>query len=123
VSGLEAVHAAFEEAVMHGDTKTASKADLEFHQRVLAYCQNSCLVEHVERVQARVILATYSTAWGSNQKIAVQEHSRILNALSAHDAIGAERAAVTHLTNLADRIRQEWRHRNGSASQEVPKTN
>jgi DNA-binding GntR family transcriptional regulator len=87
------------------------KADLEFHQRIQLRCGNDCLAEHLNRVQARVILATYSTAWSTDQHQAVAEHSAILSALRSGDAEAAGRAATTHLDNVATRIRAEWRRR------------
>lgn len=111
VSALEDVHARFERAVLEEDTRSAQKADLEFHQLVQAHCGNECLVQHLEQVQARVILAIYSTAWSSNQRQAVPEHARILGALTARDGEEAARAATVHLENLVERVRREWRRR------------
>lgn len=111
VTALEAVHGRFERAVVDGDTRRAQKADLEFHQLIQARCGNDHLVQHLERVQARVILATYSTAWSSNQRQAVPEHARILAALIGRDGEAAGRAATVHLDNLAERVRREWQRR------------
>jgi DNA-binding GntR family transcriptional regulator len=111
VAELQEVHARFEQAVELGDTVSAQKADLEFHQKVQARSGNDCLVEHLERVQARVILATYTTAWSSNQRQAVPEHARILAELVARDGEAASRAATLHLENLAQRLRHEWKRR------------
>ncbi|WP_051899232.1 GntR family transcriptional regulator [Sciscionella sediminilitoris] len=116
VAVLSDIHAEFDAAVRQADTTTAQRADLRFHQQVQAYCGNECLVEHLERVQARVILATYSTAWSSNQMQAVPEHARILSALSARDGEAAGRAATVHLENLAERVRREWRRRDSEES-------
>lgn len=111
VAVLRDIHAEFEAAVDKGDTRAAQKADLQFHQRIQGHCGNECLVEHLERVQARVILATYSTAWNSNQGHAVPEHARILDALLSRDGEAAGRAATVHLENLVERVRREWRRR------------
>jgi DNA-binding GntR family transcriptional regulator len=111
VAALEELHTRFGDAVQRGDTLTAQKVDLEFHQQIQARCGNECLVQHLERVQARVILATYSTAWSSNQRQAVPEHARILAALTDRDSEAAARAASQHLENLAERIRREWQRR------------
>ncbi|GAA3581226.1 hypothetical protein GCM10022222_77420 [Amycolatopsis ultiminotia] len=110
------IHAEFEKAVHQGDTRTAQRVDLRFHQQVQAHCGNDLLVEHLERVQARVILATYSTAWSSNQLQAVPEHARIVAALAARDGEAAGRAATVHLENLADRVRREWLRRDHEES-------
>lgn len=111
VEALAGIHTEFAAAVEAGDTRTALRIDFRFHQQIQAHCGNACLVEHLERVQARVILATYSTAWSSNQVQAVPEHAQILAALTARDGAAAERAAIVHLENLVARIRREWRRR------------
>ncbi|WP_211840745.1 GntR family transcriptional regulator [Saccharopolyspora hirsuta] len=113
---LSSIHAEFDAAVKRGDTRVARKADFQFHQQVQTHCGNECLVEHLERVQARVILATYSTAWSSDQTKAVPEHALILAALSARDGEAAGRAATVHLENLAERVRREWRRRDREES-------
>lgn len=111
VEVLQQLHDQFVEAVETSDTRTAQRVDLEFHQQIQARCGNDCLGEHLELVQARVILATYSTAWSSNQRQAVPEHARILASLADHDGEAAGRAATVHLENLSERIRREWSRR------------
>lgn len=111
VEVLQKLHNQFVEAVEASDTRTAQRVDLDFHQQIQARCGNDCLVEHLELVQARVILATYSTAWSSNQRQAVPEHARILASLVDHDGEAAGRAATVHLENLSERIRREWSRR------------
>ena len=111
IEALEAIHGRFSVAIAQGQTQEARTADLEFHQRIQNRCGNNCLVDHLNQVQAKVILAVYSTAWSSNQTQAVLEHKRILEALRNQDSEAAERAAVMHLENLMRRIRQEWKRR------------
>lgn len=108
---LERIQERFRLEVGRDDTTAARRADLEFHQRIQLRSGNATLIEHLNRVQARVILATYSTAWGTDQHQAVAEHASILSALQVGDAAAAEAAAVTHLDNLTGRIRAEWRRR------------
>jgi DNA-binding GntR family transcriptional regulator len=111
---LAKIHSRFAAAVHDDDPITARAVDLEFHQLIQSLCGNTCLVEMLERVQARVILATYSTAWSTNQRAAVAEHARIVSALENQDGDAAERAAILHLHNLVDRIRLEWKRRDAS---------
>lgn len=105
---LEQLQQGFERAVSRDDTKRARRVDLEFHQYVQARAGNDVLVDHLDRVQAQVILGTYSTAWGSDQHRAVDEHAEILKALVARDPADAEQAAVRHLQNLTGRLRSAW---------------
>jgi DNA-binding GntR family transcriptional regulator len=110
-AALAEVHERFGAAVSADDPRVARSIDLEFHQRIQSACGNGCLVESLERVQARVILATYSTAWSTNQRAAVSEHARILTALEQQDGEAAGKAATLHLHNLADRVKLEWKRR------------
>lgn len=112
---LGEVHARFVAAVDDDDPIAARKVDLEFHQRIQSLCGNGCLIDMLERVQARVIVATYSTAWSTNQRVAVAEHELILSALKSRDGVAAERAATVHLHNLVERIRLEWKRRDGAS--------
>lgn len=114
---LAEIHSRFAAAVNDDDPITARAVDLEFHQLIQSLCGNACLVEMLERVQARVILATYSTAWSTNQRAAVAEHARIVSALENQDGDAAERAAMLHLHNLVDRIRLEWKRRDAAGSE------
>jgi DNA-binding GntR family transcriptional regulator len=111
---LADVHASFASAVDNDDPVVARKIDLQFHQLIQSVCGNQCLIEMLERVQARVILATYSTAWSTNQRAAVAEHGRILSALQNQDGDAAQNAATLHLHNLVDRIRLEWKRRDST---------
>jgi DNA-binding GntR family transcriptional regulator len=108
VSKLEQIHGNFERAVSRDDTKRARRIDLEFHQYIQARAGNGVLVEHLDRVQAQVILGTYSTAWGSSQHRAVAEHADILRALATGNADEAEQSAVRHLHNLTGRLQAAW---------------
>lgn len=94
----------FEAAVQSADTVTARRLDLEFHSVIRDNCGNSLLVEDLRRVQARVIVATYMTAWVTAHEAAIEEHAAILAALEARDAAAAERAAIGHLERLIVRV-------------------
>ncbi|WP_020497510.1 GntR family transcriptional regulator [Sciscionella marina] len=110
LASLAQIHDQFRMAVEQDDTHTARQADLEFHRQVQLRCGNSCLVEHLDRVQARVILATYSTAWSPQQHQAVTEHAEILAALESRDGAAAGQLATAHIEHLIERIRVKWRH-------------
>jgi DNA-binding GntR family transcriptional regulator len=114
-AALSKIHERFSAEVAADDRRAAWKADLQFHQRIQAVCGNPFLLEMLELVQARVILATYSTSWSVNQRAAVSEHARIMAALENQDGEAAERAAILHLHNLTDRTRLEWKRRDAEA--------
>lgn len=108
LSALNAVHRRFTEAVSSGDTRGARAADLEFHQRLQAVSGNSVLVEHLQRLQSRVVVATYAAAWGGSQDQAVREHGLILAAVKDRDAVAARDAASSHVWNARERADREW---------------
>lgn len=94
----------FETAVQSADTVTARRIDLEFHSIIRNNCGNRLLVDDLRRVQARVIVATYVTAWVTAHEAAVGEHADILAAITARDPEEAERAAIRHLEQLIVRV-------------------
>lgn len=104
IAELRNLQTAFEEAVNADDTHRARRIDLEFHQRIQESTGNSWLMEELRRVQARVIVATYSTAWTSQQRHALGEHRGILAALADGAADHAERAAIEHIERLIGRV-------------------
>ncbi|MGV0853723.1 GntR family transcriptional regulator [Mycolicibacterium phlei] len=98
----------FKSAVRSGDTLTARRLDLDFHSVIRDNCGNGLLVENLRRVQARVIVATYTTAWVSAHEVVVDEHEAILKALEARDADAAERTAIEHLERLIGRVQAHF---------------
>lgn len=105
---LEETHTAFEDFVSKEDVRHARVLDLQFHQQIMARSANPMLIEQLDLVQARVIVGTYSIAWSSQQKQAVVEHRALLDALAAGDPAVAEKAAVSHMEELMDRIRSAF---------------
>lgn len=95
----------FRDAVDAGDVPAARAADLAFHQKVMAATGNAFLVEDLTRVQARVIVGTYTIAWTPAQRHAVEEHEAILDALCQGDPALAEHKAAEHMGLLMDRLR------------------
>jgi DNA-binding GntR family transcriptional regulator len=108
---LSATLEEFAHAVDRDDTTVARAKDLDFHRQIQTRCGNPVLIEHLERVQARVIVGTYSTAWAPSQHQAVAEHREILSRLRAGDPQGARASAIEHLRRAGERVAREW---NGS---------
>ncbi|MFD3482356.1 GntR family transcriptional regulator [Streptomyces sp. NPDC058665] len=104
LAGLEEIHAGFERAVEESDFSSARALDLEFHQSVMGIGGNPYLIEDLTRIQARVIVGTYTIAWSPAQRQAVAEHRAILDALGAGEATEAETQAVRHMERLMERI-------------------
>ena len=98
----------FEAAVRGDDTVRARRLDLEFHSIIRDRCGNRTLVENLRRIQARVIVATYTTAWVAVHQAVVAEHAAIVKAFEARDAETAERAAIDHLEGLIMRVTEHF---------------
>lgn len=102
---LDEIHTEFQRAVDDGDVSLARSLDLDFHQTVMAASGNPVLVEDLTRIQARVIVGTYTIAWTPEQRAAVGEHAALLKSLHAREAPVAEERAVRHMERLMGRIR------------------
>lgn len=101
---LDEIQRSFEEAVNEDDVARARALDLQFHQKVMSQSDNPVLIEELHRVQARVIVGTYSVAWSAQQKAAVPEHRVLIEGLRSGDSLRAEEAAVSHMEELIKRI-------------------
>lgn len=105
LSRLEDTQRRFELAVEKNDVATARAHDLQFHQTVMEHADNEVLVDELTRVQARVIVGTYTIAWNPQQHQAVLEHRAILDAMRGGDAGEAARCSIEHMHCLMERIR------------------
>jgi DNA-binding GntR family transcriptional regulator len=108
----------FDSAVRSGDSVAARRLDLDFHSLIRDSCGNRLLIENLRRVQARVIVATYTTAWVAAHEAVIDEHAAIVTALEARDADAAERASIDHLERLIERVRAHFGE--GAAAPAVP---
>lgn len=77
---------------------------MAFHQAIQNATGNGCLIETLDRLQARIILASYAIEWPDLHPV-IDEHERILTALETRDARAAERAAIQHLVKHQQRLR------------------
>lgn len=105
IAELDQIHANFEQAVAGNDVRRARALDLQFHQSLMNATGNQVLVEDLTRLQARVIVGTYTIAWTPAQREAVAEHHAILEALRAGDPALAQDRSVDHMEQLMARIR------------------
>lgn len=108
IESLEELHSLFAGAVERGDSSAAREADFAFHRRVREVAANEVLTEHLARLEARIMLATYVTAWRGSQDTAVGEHRTILDAIVRHDEAGAGEAARVHVASARSRAAVGW---------------
>lgn len=105
---LREIQRNFAEAVDRDDTNRARETDLRFHELIQSRSGNETLVQHLERLQAQVIITTYASAWGASQHRAVAEHASILSRLIERDADGAADAAFRHIESARQRVAEQW---------------
>jgi DNA-binding GntR family transcriptional regulator len=101
---LRSLHGRLVLAIEADASQRIAKADLAFHQAIQNVTENDCLIETLDRLQARIILASYAIEWSDLHPV-IDEHERILTALETRDARAAERAAIQHLVKHQHRLR------------------
>ena len=89
---------AMEAASLKGDARTAMLLGAEFHQTLIAACDNEPLEECLSGFRARTSRYRYILAARNEfNKHRVKEHRKILTALKAHDPQRAEAAMISHI--------------------------
>ena len=96
-----------QEAVLAGpaDARREQDMDLEFHTRIRQMSRNMPLEATLNRLHVQGYLYRSAT-WGRDQdrRFAALEHRRILEALEAGDAVGAETSARAHVAGVCVRL-------------------
>ena len=106
---LAEIHDQLVTAYADGDVRSAMRADLAFHRSIRDHCGNSALIEHLDRVQSRLTVVTYSKAWSlQSKREGVPEHAAILAAIRLGDPLLARIAATSHARSASERLRLEW---------------
>jgi DNA-binding FadR family transcriptional regulator len=78
------------------------EADIAFHQALVAATGNRALGGLVERIHSALLLARFPLARPRyREEIALPEHRRILEAVTAGDSAGARQAMSDHLDTIA----------------------
>ncbi len=98
LSALESVIRRQEAAVRALDFDSYSRADIDFHNRLLAAAKNHLLSRLVESLYGQILVLRLRTL---NLRERIQwsfaEHTRIFEAVATHDPERAESAARTHV--------------------------
>jgi GntR family transcriptional regulator, transcriptional repressor for pyruvate dehydrogenase complex len=88
------------------------KTDFYFHRAIAAATNNPFYLEVLDALGSRTIPCDVASPWGTESVLTYeyqvglhQEHKRILNAISARDAVGAREAMRDHLSRSQDRYR------------------
>ncbi len=86
------------EAVQAGDLARFSRADLAFHNEVLAASGNETLTRSLEAIYAQILVLRLRTLNLADRAApSVVEHTRVLQAIEAGDGAAAEAAARMHV--------------------------
>ncbi len=117
---LGRIHDQFADGYARNDAKAGMRADQEFHQHIQHQSGNPALVEHLDRVQSRIMVVTYAKAWTVlSQARGVAEHAAILAAIRTGDPVLARYAAIAHVHSAGERLRLEW-HPAGNPLEDGP---
>jgi DNA-binding GntR family transcriptional regulator len=107
VAGLETILARTQTALDGGDLEAVVKANLEFHSAVLTATANHYLADVGMRLQRCAVRFTrFAYERGIPPGRSVEEHQRIVDALSRHMPDEAEERAREHHTNALVRFRE-----------------
>jgi DNA-binding FadR family transcriptional regulator len=102
------------------------RADIAFHQALIAATGNRALGGLVERIHSALLLARFPLARPDyREEIALPEHRRILDAVTAGDAAEARQAMSDHLDTIAgylDEHRGDRRRRRRRTPAGAPST-
>jgi DNA-binding FadR family transcriptional regulator len=106
VANLAAAMKRMEETAARSRSQTAEErfheADIAFHQALIAATGNRALGGLVERIHSALLLARFPLARPDyREEIALPEHRRILEAVTAGDGAGARQAMSDHLDTIA----------------------
>jgi DNA-binding FadR family transcriptional regulator len=116
VQELAAALQRMEETAARPPSQTAEErfheADIAFHEALVAATGNRALGGLVERIQSALLLARFPLARPSyREEIALPEHRRILDAVTAGDPSEARKAMSDHLDTIAGYVGEHRRRR------------
>jgi DNA-binding GntR family transcriptional regulator len=104
---LDEILVASATALASGDRMGSADADWELHREIAEATGNPFLVDvsaSLHRLAARFVYYVFGRA-NDAESGALDDHRVIVDALRAHDADGAEQAAVDHYRNARNRMR------------------
>lgn len=120
---LAEIYDQFAAAYKGADARLAKRADLAFHQAIQSHCGNHALIEHLDRVQSRIMVVTYSKAWSMHsQGEGVPEHAAILAAIRLGDPLLARIAATSHVHTAKERLKVLWTAKQNAVADELTQT-
>ncbi|QMT02206.1 GntR family transcriptional regulator [Gordonia jinghuaiqii] len=108
IDELDEIHSEFSRAVKAHDARTARIADLTFHQSIQRASGSAVLDEHLSRLQAQVLLTTYTESWAVSGPPALVEHAAVLEALRNGRAADSARLATEHVLAARSRVSRTW---------------
>lgn len=91
---------------MQDNIVQARRTDLEFHRVLVEQADNGCLNEVYHRIQGQFMVANYllTSHTRSQQRIAADDHEKILRALRDADYARAQALSQTHIQDACDKI-------------------
>lgn len=99
-SQLEQIALQMEACVESGTPEEFGRLNTDWHAKIIEVSGNSIIADIVQRLNTPVHRLLFDTFYrGSRLREAVEDHRRIINAILAGDAEGAERAMRQHVEN------------------------
>jgi DNA-binding GntR family transcriptional regulator len=116
---IKALHFEMLASYTRGDLSSYYRLNAQIHRAINAAAKNPVLTATYNQVNARLqALRFRSNQDGAKWKRAVKEHEKMIEALSARDAVAMRAVLVTHLDNKRDVVIDQLRRgaATGSAS-------
>lgn len=94
-----------------GDVIQTRRMDLLFHRTLIDQADNKCLTDLYDKVQAQFMVANYLLAKHTpeQQKVAADDHSKILIMLKGKDYSGTRELLAQHIDGACDKILRKMR--------------
>jgi GntR family transcriptional regulator, transcriptional repressor for pyruvate dehydrogenase complex len=105
VEGLREVHERMQREV--GDVEAAARDDLEFHRLIALSTHNELYLVLMDSIGSSLIDIRRENLGSGSAPATLEQHSRVLDRIAAHDADGARAEMSAHLDSVADFWRRQ----------------
>jgi GntR family transcriptional repressor for pyruvate dehydrogenase complex len=99
VAALEVVHERMQDE--SGDVEAAARDDLEFHRVIARATHNELYLVLLDSIGGSLIDIRRENLGSGSAPATLEQHARLLDRISAHDAEGARKAMAAHLEGVA----------------------
>lgn len=105
LGALQAVMQDMRDAATAQDGDRYARLDEQFHLKIGDLCDNSMLRDIVHHIESGYHAASHNVlGWGERLTQSLQEHDKIIAALTKHDEAAAEAAMRCHMQGIRDAV-------------------